>query len=115
MRGIASYDKRLGVTAVKIDFYSCDDKLEATKLIGEDYRLEYNGRVCWNSLRTMGTGTVVVSGEPPVDGFNTWDTHDWWHARLHRVVSTKTINRPVDEGWPICMAGAGGSMPGRMC
>ncbi len=106
VRGIASYDKRLGVSGVKIDFYSCDDKLEATKLIGEDYRLEYNGSGLLEFSSDYGDRTVVVSGEPMVDGFNTWDTHDWWHARLHRVVSSKTINRPVDEGMAYLYGGS---------
>ena len=43
VKRMASYDKRLGVTDSKFDFYCCDDWLEATKLMGEDYRLDYNG------------------------------------------------------------------------
>ena len=106
VKQIASYDKRLGVSSVGIDFYSCDDKLEATRLVGEDYRLEYNGAGLLELASNYGARTVVVSGEPRIDGFNTWDTHDWWHARLHRVVSSKTINRPVDEGMAYLYGGS---------
>src|SRR6185312_7866439 len=53
-----------------------------------------------------GNRTVIVSGEKSVDGFNTWDPHDWWHARLHRVVPVSTIYRPVDEGMAYLYGGS---------
>ena len=106
VKRMASYDKRLGVTDSKFDFYCCDDWLEATKLMGEDYRLDYNGYARFEFSSSYGNRTVVVSGEKWTDGFNEWDAHDWWHDRLHRVVSRATIYRPVDEGMAYLYGGS---------
>jgi hypothetical protein len=106
VKRMASYDKRLGVTDSKFDFYCCDDWLEATKLMGEDYRLDYNGYARLEFSSGYGNRTVVVSGEKWKDGFNEWDPHDWWHDRLHRVVSRATIYRPMDEGMAYLYGGS---------
>ena len=106
VRQIASYDKRLNAGQAALDFYCCDNPLEALHLVGQEYRSDYNGRSILELGSDFGNKTVVVSGEPTVDGFNTWDTHDWWHSRLHRVVSSKTIYRPVDEGMAYLYGGS---------
>jgi hypothetical protein len=106
VKRMASYDKRLGLMDSKFDFYCCDDWLEATKLIGEDYRLDYNGTARLEFSSDHGNRTVVVSGEKWKDGFNEWDPHDWWHGRLHRVVSPATIYRPMDEGMAYLYGGS---------
>ena len=106
VKRMASYDKRLGVTGSKFDFYCCDDWLEATRLMGEDYRLDYNGVARMEFSSDDGNRTIVVSGEKWKDGFNEWDPHDWWHGRLHRVVPPATIYRPVDEGMAYLYGGS---------
>jgi hypothetical protein len=106
VKRIASYDKRLGVVGSSFDFYCCDDWVEATKLLGEDYRLDYNGYARLEFASDYGNRTVVVSGEKWKDGFNEWDPHDWWHGRLHRVVSPATIYRPMDEGMAYLYGGS---------
>ena len=106
VKRMASYDKRLGVTGSKFDFYCCDDWLEATRLMGEDYRLDYNGVARMEFSSDDGNRTIVVSGEKWKDGFNEWDPHDWWHGRLHREVPPATIYRPVDEGMAYLYGGS---------
>ena len=106
VRQIGSYDKRLHVVGASLDFYTCANLLEATRLVGEDYRVDYDGLRYYELSEDYGNRTVVVSGEKPVDGFNSWDTHDWWHARLHRVIPTATIYRPVDEGMAYLYGGS---------
>jgi len=103
---IASYDKRLNAGATSLDFYCCDNVPEAAHLVGEEYRWDYNGQNIIEFSSDYGSRTVVVSGEPNVDGFNTFDTHDWWHGRLHRVVSPAVIYRPVDEGMAYLYGGS---------
>ena len=105
-RQIGSYDKRLHVVGAGLDFYTCDNLLEATRLVGEDYRVDYDGLRYYELSEDYGNRTVVVSGEKRADGFNSWDTHDWWHARLHRVIPTATIYRPVDEGMAYLYGGS---------
>jgi len=106
VRWIASYDKRLNAEGTVFDFYSCGNVFEASRLMGEDYRSDYNGTRYYEFSEDYGNRTVVVSGERSTDGFNSWDPHDWWHARLHRVVPATTIYRPVDEGMAYLYGGS---------
>jgi hypothetical protein len=106
VRSIAAHDKRLNAGETFLDFYSCDNVLEAMRLVGEDYRSDYNGVGYFDLSEDYGNRTVVVSGDKRIDGFNDWDTHDWWHARLHRVVPRATIYRPVDEGMAYLYGGS---------
>ncbi|GGB17533.1 hypothetical protein [Puia dinghuensis] len=106
VKRIGFYDRRLGAGATAIDFYSCDNSTEAMKLIGVDYRWDYNGVAFDEFSSDYGNRTVVVSGEKPSNGFNAWDPHDWWHGRLHRMVPVAKINRPVDEGMAYLYGGS---------
>lgn len=106
VRRIASYDQRLNAGATALDFYCCDNVLEACHVVGQEYRWDYNGSSLIEFSSDYGNRTVVVSGEPNIDGFNSWDTHDWWHGRLHRVVSRAVIYRPVDEGMAYLYGGS---------
>jgi hypothetical protein len=106
VRQIGSYDRRLHAKDVRLDFYSCDNGPEATQLMGEDYRSDYNGEGGGEFAEDYENRTIIVSGEKRDSGFNSWDTHDWWHSRLHRVVSRATIYRPVDEGMAYLYGGS---------
>lgn len=106
VRSIAAHDRRLNAGETFLDFYSCDNVLEAMRLVGEDYRSDYNGIGNFDLSEDYGNRTVVVSGDKRVDGFNDWNTHDWWHSRLHRVVPVVTIYRPVDEGMAYLYGGS---------
>jgi hypothetical protein len=103
---VASYDKRLHAGPVTLDYYICDNLVEALQLVGQDYRSDYNGLAYEEFSGDRGNRTVVVSGERMIDGFSDWDTHDWWHGRLHRVVPISTIYRPVDEGMAYLYGGS---------
>ena len=103
---IASYDTQLHTGPVSLDYYICDNLAEAMHVAGEDYRSDYNGLAYEELSGDQGNHTVVVSGWKLIDGFNDWDTHDWWHGRLHRVVPVSTINRPVDEGMAYLYGGS---------
>lgn len=94
---VAFYDKKLSAPSQAIDFYCCDNLSEATKVLGVEYKSDYNGFFYEELEGFAGNHSVVVSGSAFVDGFNDWDTHDTWHSRLHHLVSTEKINRPVDE------------------
>ena len=95
---IAFFDRKLKAPPSTLDFYSCDDLVEACHLIGVEYKLDYSG-ISHDDFSASDAGhTVVVNGNLSTDDFNHWDPHDTWHDRLHRVLSTRIINRPVDEG-----------------
>ena len=95
---IAFYDQKLKAPPSTLDFYCCDDLVEAGQLIGLAYKSDYGGQAHDEFGASDAVRTVIVSGNIDTANFNQWDPHDTWHSRLHRVLSTRTINRPVDEG-----------------
>ncbi|MBS1660571.1 MAG: hypothetical protein JST68_05925 [Bacteroidetes bacterium] len=94
---VAYYDGKLTKRPQAIDFYCCDNLAEATRLVGIEYKADYNG---WAHEELSGFAadrSVVLCGFDSKNGFPDWDTHDTWHGRLHNMVPVETINRPVDE------------------
>ena len=94
---MAFYDGKLTISPQIFDYYCCENIVEASQLMGLEYKLDYNGYAHSEFSAIVGNHTIVVSGEKWVDGFSDWDPHDSWHDRLHLIVASKTINRPVDE------------------
>jgi len=94
---VAFYDSKLSVPPQVIDFYCCDGLSEAMRVVGVEYKSDYNGLAYEELSGYAANRSVVLCGFAWVNGFNDWDTHDTWHGRLHNQVSTNTINRPVDE------------------
>jgi hypothetical protein len=95
---IAFYDEKVKAPASTLDFYCCDDLVEASHLIGLTYKSDYSGLAHDEYSTSVATHSVIVNGNVATDHFNQWDAHDTWHFRLHRVISPSIINRPVDEG-----------------
>jgi len=94
---MAFYDGKLTASPQTFDYYCCENIVEASQLMGLEYKLDYNGYAHSEFSAIVGNHTIVVSGEKWIDGFSDWDPHDSWHDRLHLIVASKTINRPVDE------------------
>lgn len=94
---VAFYDKKLSSVPQVIDYYCCDNFIEASRLLGVEYRSDYNGLAYAEYSGFAVNHTVVISGEKWVDNFSDWDPHDTWHGRLSDIVHSSTINRPVDE------------------
>ena len=94
---VAFYDKKLTTAPQTIDYYCCDNVVEALDVMGVGYKSDYNGVAHSEFSGFAENHTVVVSGDQWSNGFNKWDPHDTWHARLYYIVHSTTINRPVDE------------------
>ncbi len=77
------------------------------QLIGVDYKSDYNGLGA-GALSTEGAQTIVVVNGAAGGDFHSFDAHDLWHERLHHVVSTRIINKPVDEGCAYLYGGSWG-------
>jgi hypothetical protein len=94
---IALYDSKLTAAPQAIDYYCCGNFVEASRLMGLEYKSDYNGHAfdAWSGFAD--NRTVYVSGEKWIDHFSDWDPHDSWHDRLAKIVHSPTINRPVDE------------------
>jgi hypothetical protein len=105
-RRVASYDRRLKIGKPAIDYYCCTDFMQVSKLVGIDYMARYAGFGYADLSGDEGTSQVIVCGNEWKDGFCRVDPHDLWHGELHRAVSTKVINRPVDEGMAYLYGGS---------
>jgi hypothetical protein len=105
-RLVASYDQRLKIGKPVIDFYCCGNFMEASKLVGIDYMAIFSGFGYSDLSGEYGSRQVIVCGNEWKDGFCTISMHDMWHGELHRAVSTKVINRPVDEGMAYLYGGS---------
>jgi|GEM_PF-303783 len=104
---IARYDKRLGVAEPQTDFYCADNFHEAMQLAGIDYKSDYNGYT-HNTLGAKNKEHQLSVNGTLTSAFTRFDPHDLWHERLHNVLSTKVINRPVDEGTAYLYGGSWG-------
>jgi len=94
---IALYDSKLTTAPQTIDYYCCGNFVEASQLMGLEYKSDYNG-YAYNAYTGYAENhTVLISGEKWIDNFSDWDPHDTWHDRLSKIIHSSTINRPVDE------------------
>jgi len=104
---VAFYDKKLNAPVQPTDFYCADNFHEVLQLVGVDYKSDYNG-YGHNTLTAVENGhNLNVNGNLSSD-FTSFDPHDLWHERLHQVISTDSINRPVDEGTAYLYGGSWG-------
>lgn len=93
----SAFDLKLKSENKVTDFYCTDNLTELQKLVGVQYKSDYNGRVqsVWSS--TIGNRKVVVFGNQNAT-FSDFDPHDLFHDRLSLVIARSKLNRPVEEG-----------------
>ena len=101
------YDKKLSAKILPLEFYCCDNYQEVLRLIGVDYKSDYNGRT-YGSLFTKENNQSIEVDGVLTPSFKVFDPHDLWHSRLHKVLSNDIINRPVDEGTAYLYGGSWG-------
>ncbi len=106
LKAVNSYDTRLKTPLTSFDFYFCDNFPEVAQVLGVDYKLDYTG-IKFDDISSHENNTnLEINGG--YDGPLRFDPHDLWHDRLHRVLSTDVINRPVDEGCAYLYGGSWG-------
>jgi hypothetical protein len=104
---IADYDKKLNAPNSPTEFYCADNFHEVLQLLGIDYKSDYNG-YAHNSETTKENNYYLNVNGTLTSSFANFDPHDLWHDRLHNVLSTDIINRPVDEGTAYLYGGSWG-------
>lgn len=105
VRAAARFDKKLGAVNQKTEIFLADNFPEVLKLVGVDFKSDYNG-YAFSSLSSHEPGkTLVVTGE---DSSSQLDMHDLWHERLHNVYPISEINKPIDEGCAYLYGGSWG-------
>jgi len=104
---VADYDKKLNVPVRITEYYCADNFHEVLQLLGVDYKLDYNGYARNSETAEENNQYLNVNGIFTSE-FIGADPHDTWHERLHKVLSTNIINRPVDEGTAYLYGGSWG-------
>lgn len=103
----SSFDNKLKSRNKITDYYLCDNIIELEKLIGVEYKSDYNGRSesIWSS--SFGDRKLIVLGNNN-SSFNEFDPHDLFHDRLSLVIPRRKVNQPVDEGCAYLYGGSWG-------
>ncbi|WP_448698605.1 hypothetical protein ACFGVR_17305 [Mucilaginibacter sp. AW1-3] len=101
------YDKRLKAPDYPTQVYCCNNFVQAMQILGVDYKAEYNSQSHGNISTWEGGRSLYIIGANATD-VTAFDPHDLWHSRLHHVVSTDVINRPVDEACAYLYGGSWG-------
>ena len=103
----SSFDLKLKSTNKITDYYCTDNIIEMQKLIGVDYKSDYNGRTesVWSS--SFGDKKLIVYGNNN-STFNNFDPHDLFHDRLSLIIPRSKVNKPVDEGCAYIYGGSWG-------
>lgn len=101
------FDNKLKSANKITDYYLCDNIIELEKLIGVEYKSDYNGRSesVWSS--SLGDRKLIVFGNNN-SSFNEFDPHDLFHDRLSLVIPRSSVNKPVDEGCAYLYGGSWG-------
>jgi hypothetical protein len=108
VKTVAYFDKKLKAGKQTTVIYCCEDFPEVLKLIGVEYKADYNGYPYNNLSSQEGNKLLLVIGESKSSAFNDFDPHDLWHERLHNVAPRSIINKPIDEGCAYLYGGSWG-------
>ena len=101
------YDGKLKVTNKVTDYYFTDNITELLKLVGVEYKSDYNGSSESVTSSTFDNRKLIVLGNNNAT-FNDFDPHDLFHDRLSLIISRNTVNKPVDEGCAYLYGGSWG-------
>ena len=101
------FDGKLKSVGKQTEFYCLDNLIDLQKLIGVNYKMDYNGRVgsVWSSQ--LGNRKVILLGNRNAS-FDVMDPHDLWHDRLSLVIPRNKVSKSVDEGIAYIYTGSWG-------
>jgi len=97
-------DQLINAPRQYVEFYCCNNFIEAQEILGIDFKLDYNGMQYGTLTSHENNEGLVVSGR--ISKKQRYNPHDLWHDQLHQVISLDTINRPVDEGCAYLFGGS---------
>lgn len=101
------FDLKLKVPKKVTDYYCTGTTTEMQKLIGIDYKSDYNGQAEGVRSSEFGDRKVIVLGNDN-STFDAFDPHDLFHDRLSLMIPRSKVNRPVDEGYAYLYGGSWG-------
>lgn len=101
------FDKKLKAENKSVEFYCTNSMADVQKLIGIEYKADFNGRGEGTLSSAFANKNVIVLGDNNA-AFDNFDPHDLWHDRLSLVVARSLVNKPVDEGCAYLYGGSWG-------
>jgi hypothetical protein len=101
------FDQKLKAPDYPTEIFYCDSFSDVMALLGEEFRVEYNGYGSLNNSWYEKGHSLMLIGAATND-LAAFDLHDLWHTRLHHMVSTAIINRPIDEACAYLYGGSWG-------
>lgn len=99
------FDKKLKAPEIQSTIYCTKDVVKTMQLFGINYMAKYNGYPYDNFTTKSGNQFLGLFGSKNGD-FGKPELHDLWHNRLHNVVSTSIIYKPLDEACAYLYAGS---------
>ncbi|MDR0793155.1 MAG: hypothetical protein LBE82_07585 [Chitinophagaceae bacterium] len=104
----ASFDAKLKVPDNKVtDYYCTDNIIELQKLIGIDYKVDYNGRTESTFSSAFENRKLIILGNSNAT-FSNFDPHDLFHDRLSLVISPSKVYKPLNEACAYLYGGSWG-------
>jgi len=101
------FDKKLKSNNKKTILYCAKNRTELLRLIGVEYKLDYNGRSSGAFSALNENEQLIILGNDN-EKFDDFDPHDLWHDRLSLVISRRKVNKHVDEACAYFYGGSWG-------
>ncbi|ASU35440.1 hypothetical protein [Mucilaginibacter xinganensis] len=107
IRTAQSFDRKLKAPVYVTKVYYHDNFTDLMGLLGEEYKIAYNGIGSLNKSWYHEGACIILIGARTNDVV-AFDLHDLWHDRLHHIVNVEIINRPIDEACAYLYGGSWG-------
>ncbi|MDW3209855.1 MAG: hypothetical protein R8N23_08305 [Reichenbachiella sp.] len=101
------FDEKLKIENKITEFYCTENLTTLLKLMGVNYRLDYNGVRQANFSSSLENKKLIILGNNNAT-FDNLDAHDLWHDRLSLKISRRKVNKPVDEACAYLYGGSWG-------
>jgi hypothetical protein len=105
---VALFDSKLKLLNKITELYCCEDYTELRKLLGIEYKSDYNGRQVIILSSVLADKTLILLGTKDSKHFDDYEKHDLWHNRLSLAISRSLVNNPIDEGCAFLYGGSWG-------
>ncbi|MGL4629972.1 MAG: hypothetical protein ACRCVT_02105 [Leadbetterella sp.] len=107
VKQVSVYDSKLKIANKTSVYYITDNTPEVLKLIGVDYKSDYQARPELNLSSHFANKNLKVFGSKDYLNVKT-EAHDLFHDRLSLIVPRSKVNKPVDEGCAYLYGGSWG-------
>lgn len=105
---VAILDGKLKLSNKTCELYCFEDYTELRKLLGIEYKSDYNARQVIELNSVLEDKTLILLGTKDSQYFDNYEKHDLWHNRLSLAISRSLVNKPIDEACAYLYGGSWG-------